>query len=124
MKNHKYCNNSYTLFIESPEVLPLSFGADIMNEGDFAQVSCIVRKGDEPLQISWSFHGSSITPELGIITTPIGTRGSMLIISSVGHQHRGTYTCKAANAAGAESHSTQLTVNGSKIVTHWKTLEI
>ena len=83
-----------------------------MSEGDFAQVSCIVRKGDEPLQISWSFHGSSITSDLGIVTTAIGSRGSMLIISSVGHKHRGNYTCKAVNSAGVVSQSVELKVNG------------
>ena len=55
-------------------MLPLSFGADVMSEGDFAQVSCIVRKGDEPLAIAWSFHGSHITDNLGIIVSPIGRR--------------------------------------------------
>ena len=94
-----------------------------MNEGDFAQVSCIVRKGDEPLKISWSFHGSSITSDLGIITTPIGSRGSMLIISSVGHRHRGNYTCQAGNAAGVVSQSVELRVNGIQVLIGRKALE-
>jgi hypothetical protein len=83
-----------------------------MNAGDFGQVSCIVRRGDDPLLISWSFHGSSITPELGIITTPIGGRGSMLVIPSVGHKHRGNYTCKASNAAGVRTQTVGWNVNG------------
>ena len=93
-------------------MLPLSFGAEVMNEGAFAQVSCIVTEGDEPLVISWSFHGSNITSDLGIVTTPIGSRGSMLIISSVGHRHRGNYTCKASNIAGTRSQAATLKVNG------------
>ena len=99
-------------FTEPPEILPLSFGKDIMNEGAFAQVSCIVSEGDEPLKISWSFHGEAISSNLGIITTPIGTRGSMLLISRVEHHHRGTYTCKASNAAGTRFKTAQLNVNG------------
>lgn len=83
-----------------------------MNENDFAQVSCIVRKGDEPLSISWSFHGASISSHLGIMTSPIGSRGSMLLISSVGHKHRGNYTCSAKNSAGTESQTVELKVNG------------
>ena len=83
-----------------------------MNEKDFAQVSCIVRKGDEPLTISWSIHGESISSSLGIMTTPIGSRGSMLLITSVGHKHRGKYTCTASNTAGTESKSVNLEVNG------------
>ena len=98
--------------LEPPEMLPLSFGAAVMSEGDFAQVSCIVRRGDDPLSIAWSFHGSNITSDLGIMTTPIGGRGSMLVIQSVGHKHRGTYTCKASNIAGVRIETVELKVNG------------
>ena len=98
--------------LEPPEMLPLSFGAAVMSEGDFAQVSCIVRRGDDPLAIAWSFHGSNITSDLGIMTTPIGGRGSMLVIPSVGHKHRGTYTCKASNMAGVRIETVELKVNG------------
>ena len=93
-------------------VIPLTFGMDLFNEGAFAQVSCIVSQGDEPLHISWSFHGSHITNDLGIITTPIGTRGSMLLISHVKHVHRGNYTCTAKNDAGVKYQTVELKVNG------------
>ena len=83
-----------------------------MDEGEFAQVSCIVSKGDKPLTISWSFHGHNITSDLGIITTPIGTRGSMLVIESVGHRHQGNYSCVAKNQAGVRYETVQLRVNG------------
>ena len=107
---------------EQPELSPLSFGGDILNEGDFAQVSCIVRKGDQPLAISWSFHGSNITSELEIVITPLGVRGSSLMIPSVGHKHRGTYTCKASNAAGVQTKRVELNVNGALVKAegaHW-----
>ena len=83
-----------------------------MNEGDFAQVSCIVTRGDQPLAISWSFHGSNITSDLGITTMPTGPMGSLLMIPSVGHKHRGTFTCKASNLAGVRTESVELNVNG------------
>ena len=83
-----------------------------MNEGDFAQVSCIVTKGDEPLHISWSFHGNDISSDLGITTMPMGVRGSALIIPSVGHKHRGNYTCQAKNLAGKRFETVELKVNG------------
>ena len=83
-----------------------------MNEGAFAQVSCIVTQGDRPLTISWSFHGSNITSDLGITTMPTGPMGSLLMISSVGHKHRGSYTCKAVNAAGVRTQTVELKVNG------------
>ena len=104
---------TFIFYLEPPMVLPLSFGADIMDEGAFAQVSCIVSKGDQPLQISWSFHGGHISSNLGIITTPIGNQGSMLLISSVKHDHRGNYTCTAKNDAGVRSQTVTLNVNGN-----------
>lgn len=83
-----------------------------MNEGGFAQVSCIVTEGDEPLTITWSFHGHALSAALGIVTTPLGSRGSSLMIPSVGHKHRGNYTCQASNLAGIRSQTVELKVNG------------
>ena len=109
------------LYLDPPDLLPLTFGREVMDEGSFAQLSCIVAKGDEPLQLSWTFHGSKISSDLGIMTAPIGTRGTMLVISNVGHKHNGTYTCTAKNHAGKASVSTVLKVNGNKniLVGHW-----
>ena len=102
----------YIPFLEPPMMLPISFGSNVMSEGDFAQVSCIVSRGDQPLTISWTFHGNDISSELGIITTPIGNRGSMLVIGSVANHHRGNYTCTASNKAGVRQETASLNVNG------------
>ena len=72
-----------------PELVPLTFGKDVVDEKSFVQLSCIAITGDEPLALSWTFHGQGISNDLGIMTAPIGSRGSMLVISSVGH--RGVY---------------------------------
>ena len=85
-----------------------------MDAGASAQVLCIVTKGDLPLNIAWSFHGSNITSDLGISTMPTGPMGSLLMIPSVGHKHRGSYTCKAANSAGVRTQTVELKVNGKK----------
>ena len=84
----------------------------MVDDGDFAQLSCIAMKGDEPLTISWTFHGKGISSSLGIIITPLGTRASMLSITKVGHYHSGEYTCNAKNSAGATSETAVLKVNG------------
>ena len=99
---------------EPPTLLPLTFGQDVMNEGQFAQVVCIVTKGDEPLKISWALHGHIVSSEAGLTTTKLGTRTSMLTIQSVGYRHSGQYTCTASNQAGARSQSVNLKVNGNK----------
>ena len=84
-----------------------------MNEGDFSQLSCVVSKGDEPLKLSWSFHGDNLTSDRGITISDIGNRISMLVINSVDHNHMGTYTCNAKNNAGSTTHSATLKVNGN-----------
>ncbi len=95
-------------------MLPLNFGGDLLNEGDYAQLTCVVIGGDEPLALSWSFHGHDIddSSALGIQTRNIGSRTSLLIIESVGHKHRGNYTCKASNLAGIVNEKAELRVNG------------
>ncbi len=64
------------------------------------------------MTISWTFHGSLISSDPGIMTTPIGGRGSNLIIMKVDSHHSGEYTCTATNEAGSRSESVKLTVNG------------
>ena len=88
----------------------------MVDEGNFAQLSCIVMSGDEPLTISWTFHGQGISTDLGIAITPLGTRASMLSIASVGHRHSGDYTCSARNDAGVKTETAVLRVNGKKVL--------
>ncbi len=97
-------------------MVPVTFSQAVAQEGSFAQAVCTVTQGDEPLKISWSFHGAGITSDLDIITQNIGTRTSILIINSVGHKHRGSYTCMATNKAGSVSSTAELKVNGRDIL--------
>jgi len=93
--------------------MPLTFGADVLDEGQFAQVICIVGKGDEPLTISWSLQGEIVSSEPSLTTSSLGTRTSLLSIQSVGYRHSGTYTCTANNPAGSSARSVELKVNGN-----------
>ncbi len=93
--------------------MPFSFASQSINEGDIAQLTCFVMKGDEPLRITWSLKGDTISSEPSMTTTMIGTRTSMLMINGVGYRHSGTYTCSAKNMAGSVSHSAELLVNGT-----------
>ena len=100
------------IFSEPPEIVPFSFGKEVVDEGDYAQVTCSISKGDEPLKVTWSLKGDVISSEPSLTTTMIGTRTSILIIGSVGYRHSGTYTCHASNKAGSVSYTTELRVNG------------
>ena len=103
-----------SIFAEPPEILPFDFGKAILDEGDFAHVSCIVTKGDMPLSISWTLQqgDDASVSDSTISTSQAGPRASFLSISSVSHRHSGVYTCTAKNNAGTNSYSTELKVNG------------
>ena len=101
-------------FSESPEILPMNIGKEIVNEGDFGQLVCTVIRGDEPLSFTWSLHGDVVSSEPGLMTSQLGTRTSILMINSVGHRHIGKYTCNVSNVAGSASSTAKLKVNGQK----------
>ena len=103
----------FSFLLEPPSLVPLAFASDVLDEGEFAQLVCIVRKGDEPLSLSWALKGATISSEPGLTTASLGTRTSMLTISSVGYRHSGTYTCTAKNDAGVTSQTAELKVNGN-----------
>ena len=99
--------------VELPQIVPFSFGRDVVDQGDFAQLTCVVSRGDKPLSITWSLKGDIISSDPTLTTTMLGTQASMLVISSVDYHHSGVYTCRAENAAGIISHSAELLVNGN-----------
>ena len=100
------------LLLEKPDIVPFSFGRDVVNQGDFAQLTCVVSRGDRPLSITWSLKGDIINSDPTLTTTMLGTQASMLVISSVDYSHVGIYTCRAENDAGITTHSAELKVNG------------
>ena len=97
---------------EPPVLTPMSFGKEIVNEGDYGQLFCSVIRGDPPFSFTWSLHGDTVHTEPGLTTNQIGGRAAMLTISSIGHRHSGQYTCTVRNMAGVTSVSTELRVNG------------
>jgi hypothetical protein len=101
--------------VEPPEIVPFDFGSEVVNQREFAQLSCVVRKGDEPISITWSLKGDDISSDPTMTTNTIGSRMSLLVITSVEYRHSGMYTCRAENKAGVDSHSAKLKVNGRMI---------
>ena len=83
-----------------------------MNQGEFAQLICVVRKGDEPITLNWSLKGDIISSDPDLSTTMLGRRTSMLTIAVISYRHMGTYTCRATNPAGTVTYSAELRVNG------------
>ena len=102
-----------SVFPVPPQIVPFSFGDGTVNEGDIAQLTCLVNRGDEPLTITWFLKGDVVSSEPSITTNMFGTRASLLMISNVGYRHTGTYACKATNAAGSQTAFATLKVNGN-----------
>ena len=105
-------------FAVKPDIVPFSFGREVVNQGDFAQLTCVVSRGDRPLSITWSLKGDIASSDDTMTTTMLGTQASMLVISSVDYRHSGDYTCRAENPAGISTHSTELKVNGKSRERH------
>lgn len=83
-----------------------------MSTGEAAQVTCLVSTGDQPLEISWSFEGQSISSVPGVSATKVGRKASMLLIDPVAAEHRGNYTCTVKNPAGVVNFTAVLNING------------
>lgn len=76
-------------------------------------ISCTIVKGDFPVNLTWEFNDKSLNyhqPDVNIVNNK---RVSFLSIDSVAARHAGRYKCTAANAAGSDSHTAVLAVNGS-----------
>lgn len=100
------------LFSEPPEIRPFEFDIDIESGRD-TQLVCYVAKGDTPITIRWYFHGKDVSHVMGVNTMKVGSRSSILSITSATHGHSGEYTCDATNAAGKQRYSATLTVHGT-----------
>lgn len=80
-----------------------------------ASVTCIISKGDLPINISWILNKDQIDRLDGIDTENTKSRTSQLTIESVQAHHSGEYTCIAANSVGSDKFSSFLNVNGTYI---------
>ena len=102
------------VFLEPPQIIPFTFGKPVIDSGEFAQLTCVVSKGDMPISITWSLKGQELNSGPSITTNMLGQRASILVISSVDYSHVGEYTCRATNPAGSVTHSAILRVNGNR----------
>ncbi len=78
-----------------------------------AGVTCMIAKGDLPLDLFWTLNSQPlISGENHIVITKVNSRTSTLSIESLTSEHRGTYQCIARNRARFSQHSSELKVNG------------
>ena len=94
-----------------PEVLPFAFPADVL-EGQLLQVSCIATTGDEPMTLNWYKDSQVLVSSPQFLINKLSHKMSLLILSDVGFEHSGIYSCDAANAAGKATVRAELRVKG------------
>lgn len=98
-----------------PQIMPFTFGDDSFNTGDSTGVSCMIVKGDLPIQIKWTLNNEPIiSGENGITINKLSAKSSVLNIASVEKEHRGVIKCIAENLAGFDAYASELSVNGTK----------
>ena len=107
--NEVHCKNFFT---EPPSLIPIDFGESDFFEGDFAQVQCIVKKGDVPLHFQWQLNGRELQSNNDLYIDSRG-RTSSLSLESVKAHHSGKYTCIASNKAGSSRVRTSLIIHGT-----------
>lgn len=103
-----------------PQVLPFYFGEETADIGEIASTSCVVPKGDLPIEIRWTLNSAPIiNGEHGFSLVRLNKRTSSLNIDSLEALHRGVYKCIATNNAGSSEFVSELQVNGlSKFAFH------
>lgn len=98
----------------APQIGAFTFGSEPVNAGDVASVTCVVTKGDFPIDISWMFQNQALDEKReDVIISNVGKRGKQLSIESVKAGHAGEYTCIASNIAGSTTLTATLEVNGT-----------
>lgn len=96
-----------------PQIQPFSFGDEPANTGEVAGVTCMIPKGDLPIEIHWTLNSAPvISGEHGFTLFRMNTRTSSLNIDSLHARHRGLYKCIARNKAGVHEYLAALNVNG------------
>lgn len=96
-----------------PIIHPFDFGEEAYDSGSTVSVSCIVTKGDTPIDISWLFNGRRLTTNDGVLITKSGQKMSILLIESAHSRHAGNYTCHARNGAGSVEQTSTLQIIGN-----------
>lgn len=107
----------YSLYLSSvePKILPFSFPLEV-KAGELIQASCIVNKGDEPLNLQWYKDNVPLVTSTNFMISNVGSKVSNLVLPDVSSDHSGTYTCQAFNAVGTSQFSADLKVKGIQLL--------
>ncbi|KAI5642677.1 immunoglobulin i-set domain-containing protein [Phthorimaea operculella] len=95
-----------------PHIKPFELDEAVF-AGESVHLDCHVSKGDTPLNITWAFQGQPVNRRMGLKTTTLSERVSVLDIPNALGANSGNYTCIATNRAGTATHTAVLNVIGT-----------
>lgn len=105
--------------IVAPIITPISVEPQVF-AGETIQLNCFISRGDSPVSISWFLNGEKISMRGPLIsTTQVGSRTSLLTITSATAWHSGDYTCVAENQGGRTNYTVSLLVHGISACILW-----
>uniref|UniRef100_T1J767 Down syndrome cell adhesion molecule n=1 Tax=Strigamia maritima TaxID=126957 RepID=T1J767_STRMM len=85
-----------------PKIVPFTFQDGHLLEGMLVRVSCVISRGDLPLNISWLKNDKQLPEDHSINVHNLDDYSSVLSIDPVTKKHDGNYTCIAKNMAGSD----------------------
>lgn len=104
-----------------PQISPFSFGDEELDLDSTVAATCIITKGDLPIEIWWMLHDEFQNTDRnlsslhdGVMITRTSQKISMLNIDAVKARHRGNYTCFAKNKGGIAQHSAFLAITSKQ----------
>lgn len=76
-------------------------------------VLCIVSDGDPPFTFVWFKNGVKVQENKDVNIRPMDDFTSTLVLTNLGPDHNGNYTCRVSNAAGSDEKSDKLNMKGN-----------
>lgn len=80
-----------------------------------AAVMCAVINGDPPFTFSWHKDGVTIREQSSISLKSIDEFTSTLIITKLGPESNGNYSCKVSNTHGTDEKFDILSMKGNRV---------
>ncbi|XP_054724902.1 cell adhesion molecule DSCAM-like [Uloborus diversus] len=98
--------------MKAPIVKPFHFSGEF-SPGMRTVVMCTVIQGDPPFTFDWFKDGVKVLVMEDFFIKHFDEFTSNLIITNMGPQHNGNYTCRVTNSAGTDEQSDKLSMKGS-----------